>query len=134
MEYIATVSMLCSLAVRMIRSAISPRFAISILRSGGGGNEGGEDDDDGRLSSLLLGADAGVTVDAGADDEKNNDNDDDDWTNNRRKCDAAINEFREHCIFEEGAGETGEVMEVSSASVYYRSMFLAKKVVRKKVQ
>jgi hypothetical protein len=104
----------------MIRSAISPRFAISILRSGGGsgggGNEGGEDDDDGRLSSLLLGADAGVTVDAGADDEKNNDNDDDDWTNNRRKCDAAINEFREHCIFEEGADETGEVMEVSSSA------------------
>ena len=92
-EYMATVRMSCNSAVRIIRSAISPRFAISILRSGGGSDD---DDDDG--PSSLLGADAAVV--AGADDEKGNDddNDDDDWTNERRKRDAA-REFREHCIF-----------------------------------
>ena len=93
----ATVSTSCSLAVRIIRSAISPRFAISTLRSGGGSDD--DDDDDG--PSSLLGADAAVV--AGADDEKGNDNDDDDddddWTNDRRKCDVAMREFREHCIF-----------------------------------
>lgn len=92
--------MLCALAVWMMRRAISPRFAMRILRSGGGNDDGGGggsgvgDARDGAEASLVVATAAGVN--ANADDWKRRCRDDDDDDADERKELLDRNRRRHH--------------------------------------
>ena len=91
--------MLCALAVWTMRRAISPRFAMRILRSGGGnddcGNDGGGDDGDGTETSLVV-ATAAAGAKANADDWKRRCRDDNDADADERKELLDRNRRRHH--------------------------------------